>query len=229
MTTIAAERQLDWDQFLLVGTEEVTLRAIEVFRGLHWPNMKRELETAHGQNIAEGVEPHWTAPAEAMFWQQTTLRKRIDGHTRDILSAWEPVGPLSAGSTSVIARYLENGMRFRPPNHGVDGQNAAVPSDGFQDAAVTYRCRVHETVYPTWKGYLQHCRHKDEMPLLDLPADRESLLDHYKWYCRWWDIGWDEIKLRGALQHQRTHRVGVLQVHATLESMENDKQELLKE
>jgi len=228
VTTLVAETALAWDHFLPKEVDETLARGIEAFRTVNWLNIKRELAPTQNQHVADGVEPHWTAPGEAMFWQRTTLRHRgDDGNIEETLTEWEPTGPISAGSAAVIARHLENGMRLRPEG-GVEAQDAAGPPVD-QVVPETYTCVRHNAPYPTWRGYLKHCKARYEIPELPLPMDRWRLVRSSIWYCRWHDTAWGAVQRRSVLQHQRSHKLGPVLVHATLESLETGNQKIPSE
>lgn len=229
MTIEVAEKAQAWDIFLSKETDEVRRRGIETFRATHWPNIRRELTLAHNRDVVDGVEPHWTAPGKAMFWRRTMLRHRnSQGVMVEEQSDWEPTGPLSAASAAVIAQHLGNGFSFRPTS-GVEAEAAVPPADQAVSEIRTYRCEIHGTPFPTWKGYLKHCKASYEEPKLPLPGPQWC---HYKkstWYCRWHDTCWDERERRSAIQHQRSHRIGPVLVHPRLADMETAGQDVPRE
>jgi hypothetical protein len=80
MVTATKDTHISWDAFL----EKADRLAVESFRELEWPNIKRELGQApFNTRLAEGLEPHWVRSGKAVYWQPVILRKRMEETDED--------------------------------------------------------------------------------------------------------------------------------------------------
>lgn len=213
---------------------------VERYRITEWPQTVRELREQFPDQypLVRGFEPHWTSPGSAVLWQEQKLLKQSErkGDPSDSASSsgngqelqersegWEPVGPIPIGTASQIATYLKNGLRLRPPgvkaDVSVDEDTETAPSVGGP-AVRRFFCERHPAQgklgFPTWKGYIHHCRARSEVPEGPFPAEVLERQSKYKWYCVTHDRGF--ISEKHAKQHIRNAPV-VARQHPTVEQM----------
>lgn len=210
------ETRIAWDAFLerevsaraVTDTDGIELQLrqhISRFREVEWPNIRRELgKPPYG--IAVDVEPHWVDSGRAVLWQEQILRQPVEksdnGRTfrvfEDVNHGWQPTGPggLSANNASVLAHYLEKGLRLRPPSDEVEAGvlETAVPADALQGAddqeqeAPQFSCFNHEGRGPrrfkTWKSYTRHCDGESEqVDVLQMPDEVVSSIIKQEFAC----------------------------------------------
>ena len=244
--------RLSWDAFLekvvlrqAIGTEDVrqgqlknVRRHIDVFREVEWRNIKRDLARApYNWQVPEGLEPHWVAPGRAVYWQPVVVREIVertddDGQKirefEDVQKGWAPTDSgVPANNPSVIAHYLDKGLRFRPPRDGVSDEvlKSAVPSDAFQEPEEVpepaYRCDhgMDKYVFTVWKTYLEHCRRYKELPKFDPPAEIMALAKTFPYFCYVHGKGF-KMKRAAGRHVQAERRRTINAPHATVEQME---------
>jgi hypothetical protein len=226
MTTVVAERT-EWDTFLIEDVErqhklpehrEAALlsrrRHIEGFRVTQWRSIKDQLQRKYLWVLL--VEPHWTAPGAAVFWQRQTVRVRgrgPDGRPAIIEeeTGWAPTAPFPANNASQIAQRLEKGLLLRCPDEGtsVEKLQHAEPAVAVQDEVEPdqFFCDRHGGDFygfKTWKAYCVHCVHwREDIDKKQLPANFE--MGEHHWYCFLHRVGWKKNNERGALQHLVKH------------------------
>lgn len=198
-------------------------RHIDSFRQNEWKPIVRELHKSFNWAIPDGLEPHWTAPGKAIYWQEQIVRKPglvtgDDGTKQRVMqevsNGWEPVtSGLPAGNASIIAHYLEKGLRFRPPVNGVplETREAAelpeVSPEPEPPKPAPYICRNHfeeqgDIGFATWKGYLRHCDNTNEEITLELPMEVRVRMQEFPYYCVRHDIPFKNW--RSATRHRIT-------------------------
>jgi hypothetical protein len=243
---------LHWDAFLekvvlkqAIGTEDVrqgqvknVRRHIDSFRAVEWRNIKRDLARApYNWQMPEGLEPHWVAPGRAVFWQPVVVREIVDRTDsdgqkirvfEDVQKGWAPTDSgVPANNPSVIAHYLDKGLRFRPPRDGVSDEvlKSAVPSDAFQEPdkvlEPAYRCDHgrDKYVFNVWKAYREHCRRYKELPQFDPPAEIMETRESYPYFCDVHGKGFRTKRTAGKhVQAEKSRRISA--PHATVEQME---------
>jgi len=226
MTTATADT-LTWDSFLtweadrLKGMSEerrrgflVALREnVEAFRSANWNGIKRGLEQDY-KKVAR-VEPHWTGPGTALYWQEQVFRERKMGpdgpYIEETRQGWKVTGPFPADNPSQINHYLEKGFRLRPPEFGVDVEafESAVPPEVTQDEQEdpAFRCRYHidgVRSFANWKGYLQHCDRYGEVPDQKPPPDVQKMVRKARYAC---PVHWSRYpSKKAAVHHLKTQR-----------------------
>jgi hypothetical protein len=207
MTTAAKARTLSWDSFL--PEQEIVRNAIDAFRKTEWLSIKRQLALEF-PSADISYEPHWAAPGQVVYWQEQfkhSPRKYTDRAGRDRMAydqysnGWTSTNPLPAGTASVIAHYLKKGLRLRPPaDQGyVEVSEAAAPTEesGTTTQAQSFECNRHgkdRVVFPTWRGYIQHCAEYGEMPE-NTPDEVMEKRKQFMWYCPIHDKGFNHKNL----------------------------------
>ena len=201
-------------------------RQIDGFRQIEWPNIKRDLAMVpYRWEVPEGLDPHWVSPGKAVFWQQLIIRNGVtktdnDGHQYRVVEEtpgeWSPTDAgLPANNPSVIAGYLNNGFRFRPPSDTVmEVLQSHVPSDALQaidkesepEVPPKYWCYRHRTGLDhygvkTWEAYLQHCQAYFELPEYDPPDEMLQRARGFPYFCHIHGFGFSNEKR--ARQHVR--------------------------
>jgi len=235
MVTATKDTHISWDAFL----EKADRLAVESFRELEWPNIKRELGQApFNTRLAEGLEPHWVRSGKAVYWQPVILRKRMEETSEDgrmyrsikeVHEGWQPtLGGLPANNATQIANYLKKGFRLRPPQDGVDVEmlEAAVPSEALQAEPpapaerkfICYRHGWGQKVFKTWKAYRNHCLYYNEGIEEEIPPEVMERMGRFKYYCVLHDKGFDSKKLTDTHYSIETRRPGSL-YHPTVEEM----------
>ena len=243
MVTETNDVRLTWDAFL-DDEDDGAYSQIEGFRETEWHNIRRQLRNDFSWDIPDGLEPHWTAPGRAIFWQQQIIRERVmrvddRGRNRpvveDVERGWAPTtSGLPAGSASQIAHWLDKGLRMRPPVDGVDAEAlmAAVPSDRIEvepepipeDVFFCYKHGMKQRGFKTWKLYAAHCAAYREIPELEPPDDVKEAMKAFKFYCLLHNVGFNNNAL--ARRHVRNElRKPGKPVHQTLEQMMVQKEE----
>jgi hypothetical protein len=204
-----------WDKFLLTLDQaspalvEQRREHIDRWRAAQWSRIKFELARDYQLAVPEGLEPHWTAPGAAVFYQAQIVRQRVDGEIREETLGWEPVNPLPANNSFQIAYRLGKGLRLRP-DVVVETVETAEPS--VQDEPTVehnYTCKRHEKDmfgFPTWKAYRQHCLIRREPVMPPFPRGLHLHIRKYIWYCLSHNAGWREHQKRLALHHTKLHR-----------------------
>jgi len=196
----------DSDERVAPAVKESTLRHINAFREIEWPNMKRELMKSSNWEVPDNLEPHWVESGRAIFWQKLVIRqpathKNDEGVEYRVLEdvdyGWHPTSGLPVGNASQLQQYLEKGLRFRPPS-GVDVEivKSAVPSEAFEmilseqeeeeRPAEKYECRRHgydPKVFYTWKTYIKHCDRFREEAEYQVPDYVMEMVADSKYYC----------------------------------------------
>lgn len=238
MTTATKEDvYLPWDYFFSkMTTTEHDKAAVNGYRRAEWKNIWRELRQQYRWDVSVGLEPHWVAPAKAVYWHQRTTYKREFvsnsgeqpithtvsnlemGHWARVKVSegeWIPTGPLPAYA-GAIAHYLEKGFRLRPPQDGVEDAIKRESADlleasGEQDQPkVIYYCQRHadkgKMGFINWKAYIQHCDSYGEVPTADPPPEVLAKIKNFHWYCPIHDKGWKENQRKLAEQHYTSAR-----------------------
>ena len=252
MVTEVLERmeRLPWDSFLEEEVSrdarahtvalETARKMIDRFREVDWPNIKRDLGLPpYNWVVPDGLEPHWVAPGRAVFWQEQVIREPVDrldgGQMRrvleDVSRGWTRTSGLPANNPSVIAHYLNKGLRFRPPEAemAVETLQALVPSEALQamdrepepEVKVEYLCSRHgykHKRFVTWKGYVAHCSQSREPLEYDPPADILNLMKNYDFVCMIHGKGFTSARHAGRHFKSEMRRPG-RSVHPTLEQM----------
>lgn len=179
MVTEEQAARLPWDSFLDAFADGPDARRmVEGFREIEWPNIKRELGSEAFQwQIPDGLEPHWVSPGKAVYWQAQVVKEPVevtsdDGsqhrELQDVDHGWAPTSGLPANNASVISRYLEKGLRLRPPAVDVEPLRSTVPAEVLQGVLEEptpveepqFFCRRHgykRKGFKTWKTYVIHC------------------------------------------------------------------------
>lgn len=225
MTTEVA-KHLRWDAFLLEDVErqhpnaaehEFAMlgrrRHIEGFRATEWRSIKDQLKRTYLWVLL--VEPHWTEPGTAVFWQEQTVRERGIKDKRpaiiEVSKGWTATAPQPANNASQIAQRLEKGLLLRHPDRGasVEKLKNAEPAQAAQDEVEPdeFFCDRHRGDFygfKTWKAYCNHCVHYGEDIAKDQIPTGFSTGKHH-WYCLLHRVGWKINNARGALQHMVKH------------------------
>lgn len=217
----------DWDEFL---SEKSNRDAVQRFRGAPWQNIRRELTDRFSLAEAKSIEPHWTAPGEAMYWQREVTRDiRGKGDARrweETNGEWKPVGPLSSLNAAQIAGYLERGLRFRPPGSDAESvDEASETAVAAGDSRDTFPCQHGDSkyVFKTWRAYTRHCNHFNELPKLEIPA---SVVEHsktFRWFCFIHNVGWSLLQERAMQQHMKTKSLRTA-LHPTIPETQTPKE-----
>lgn len=245
MTTEAEVKDgLSWDTFITLEVDRGRLEGeakaktvanirshVEAFRVGEWKDIKRHL--AEDFKLHAVVEPHWTSSGSAVYWQERRVRERVmkEGEGAVIEwtgKGWETTGPLPADNASQIAHYLEKGFRLRPPSAGVDVEplESAAPSEepqGTGEVVAPYKCHRHlgnKYQFVSWKGYMQHCERRQEIPDLAPPVEMLEALRGKEFICK---VHWQGFaKRRMAILHLKNRRYAMLHRMAqiTIEAME---------
>lgn len=215
---------LEWDVFLLDDSFQHSHLRGEVdhiagWRKMNWPQIVRELREDFQMKIQGDVEPHWMSPGSAILWRQLTTvegkkKEGSDGQRhnsegfKESQDNWKPTSPLPIGNANQLYRYLvKKGFRLRPPTEGVDAQYSelleVVESADSQKAPVPkkeYICLTHNFSIASWRGYLQHCDMKREIPdMSQMPEEEAKAVGSYTYYCAVHRFGSNSAK--GARHH----------------------------
>ena len=211
-----------WDYYL----EEAARPRVEGFRRSEWRNIQTDLRKV---GVTLGVEPCWVEPGRAVFWQEQKVREREvvmeEGGARTVFversTGYTPTLPQPANNASLIARYLRKGLLLRPP-----GQETVEIKDEVPliepDQPEPYICFRHgadiRKSFPTWKGYMNHCRYYVEKPEYGPPQGVSQRADKYAYYCLYHNVGFDSES--GAKRHITVEsRRTIKSSHIPLESM----------
>jgi hypothetical protein len=243
MVTEEMDIQLPWHFFL--EKEEMAADAlrnrhlhIEAFRRNAWSSIRRYLDQDYDLVVPDGLEPHWVDAGKAIYWQEQVTRQPIeyqdsDGRTvrvmEEVSYGWHPTKPLPASNASIMAHYLDKGLRLRPPSEGLAvevshiAEEAAALSEGSQDEPhAVYWCLRHSTrgkSFSSWKAYIAHCARYQESPIEEPPDDVRERMKESKFYCFIHDKGFSN--LRSASRH---HKVSLRRpgraVHPSVQEME---------
>ena len=172
--TLAIALDWSWDMFL--SGDAPARPAVESFRKVQWPNLKRELEALlgeYGMQLGDGQEPNWVSPGKAIYWHTQEMVKTAPGQILEApRSEYEPTTPLPANSAGQIFRYLEKGFRFHPDMEvsvSVETSETAVLAEGDE----SYTCERHSVGkidFDSWKLYRRHCLESRE-PLQEVIPD----------------------------------------------------------
>ena len=215
-------------------------KSINAFREFEWPQIRQALARDFHMEMPQGLEPHWTEPGTAVFWQDEVIasptvvgqspsgapiRKLVDVH-----GGWKPTSPQPANNAWQIAHYLGNGLRLRPPEQGLDvmALQSAVPAGAFKrpdiaPPARTFVCERHgageKRVFVSWKAYVQHCADRREVLEEAAPPEVLEMASRYKYYCSSHHKGFNHKRL--AVWHMKAElsKPG-RSVHLSLEQME---------
>jgi hypothetical protein len=204
---------------------------VEHYRVYDWQDTLRHVREEHPKQypLLEGHEPQWVTPGSAILWQQPKLLARTENSEgvrvleKQLDDEWVPVGPVPVTTPSQIAQYLENGLRLRPPGVIPQSVDEAVETalSAEESAVPSFVCRRHlakgDMAYPSWKGYIQHCRQYNELAEPPFPDEVVARQRQYRWYCVTHNRGFDNEQ--DAKQHIRITKLRV-PMHPTLEVME---------
>lgn len=205
------------------------VKAIESFREVEWPNIKRQLRTDFQTEVE--VEPHWVEPGRAVYWRRLIVRKREqtegpDGEpiwkAFDEDQGWQSTDPLPANGASVIYRYLSKGFRLRPPSSDVEAPNgveAAVPAEGEEKLTHQKRfwCHRHpsgQVGFVTWKGYARHCEAKGEILQEKPPDEVQQHMASFEFFCLMHLSGFKALRM--AKRHLRSKHWNSQRERATI-------------
>jgi hypothetical protein len=227
LKTVTAELA-QWDAFF---TKEADRQRVEHYRVHDWRDILRHIREEHPKQypLLEGHEPQWITPGSAMLWQQPKLLARVDrpegGRVlqEQLADEWVPVGPVPVANASQVVQYLENGLRLRPPGVIPQSVDAAVETalSTEESAVPSFVCRRHpekgDMPYPTWKGYIQHCRQHEEIAEPPFPDEVIVKQRQYRWYCVTHNRGYDNEQDKD--KHVRMAQI-MMPVHPILEAME---------
>jgi hypothetical protein len=217
------------------------------FRANEWPRIKTELATrnwpdafdknnsSHPWVVPDDLEPHWTGPGKAVYWQQEqklpslvwneSLKRteRIPGGDGE----WKPTLPLPANPASQIAHYLGKGFRLRPPRDAAEEASLkkiqpVEPAPEPVPEPPRFECNRHgldRRAFSTWKGYLAHCLVYKELPDAALvPLEVHERSQAFPYYCTIHDKGFTNKKL--AERHIKIEkRRQVFALHLNLEDL----------
>ena len=245
MTTIEKDIALPWDAFLqrelqrlgLTGLAaekwlEQTRNHIERFRQMEWPQIRLGVNKTTTWQIPEGLEPHWVEPGKAVFWQEQIVRTRVsdsDGvRIEERHLGWTPTSAIYANSASAVAKWLDIGLRLRPPTKDTDLE--VLKRANIQEyKPVTpvptpkFWCRRHPDkgpmAFPNWKAYIQHCTHYLELPIEEPPQEVVEHRKQFKWYCLEHEKGFNFSRLASRHMKSELRKPGK-RVHQTLAQME---------
>lgn len=219
MTTATADA-LTWDSFLtweadrLKSVSDERKRSFQValtenvqaFRRINWNGIKRGLEQDY--KLSPRVEPHWTGPGTALYWQQPIIRERVVGEDnsltiKEVKQDWQVTGPFPADNPSQINHYLAKGFRLRPPEFGVDVEpfESAVPPEVIQEKQPAFQCKRHIDGlrnFASWKGYAHHCDRFRELPDQKPPPDVQRMVRRATFAC---PVHWSIHPSRKAAAH----------------------------
>jgi hypothetical protein len=214
---------------------------VEAFRRQEWKQIAAQLKADHGWELVNGTEPLWIAPGRAIMWQQQIIsvgvtKRDPDDRIYRVLEeedhGWAPTSGLPLANAAQLAAYLEKGLRLRPPQDGVDvevlkllalpPQDSSEAEDSDELPPPAYTCSRHpqgDIPFTTWKGYLRHCRERNEIPEGSPPLGDLAKITEYNYYCPVHGAGFTNKKL--AQRHIRTEisRPTVRQ-HPSLEDMQ---------
>ncbi len=240
MTTATEHDILTWDSFIerdippyLNGKSKedwtANLRThIERYRTVDWKQIRHHLVDEHSLLVPEGLEPHWTEPGSAVFWEQEVTTVRVEnepplkgGEWVEKKGEWVPVGPFPANNAAQIAQRLGKGLRLRPPEHGpgVETLENALPSEEAQaEPAKTMRfhCLRHrqrEFHCETWKQYRNHCKHFGEPLEHPFPGGMHRRIKMYEFYCGLHNLGTNTPRtMTQHIRHAHTQRGRVVEL-----------------
>lgn len=217
-----------WDSFV----EERARLAVEGFRKIGWPNINRDLSKVYGIVLPEGLEPSWVTPGKAVYWQEQVIRRPVEQENgtrmmEDFSDGWQPTSPLPANNASVIAHYLNKGLRLRPFDLGTVEAEDPTPPEAPAKPSLVYVCQRHGTDkkgFATWKGYIRHCEFYKEVIELDPPAEVLEQAKTFPFYCFNHNKGFTTSS--GAQHHVTTEkRKPGKGFHSTVEEMRLNKEE----
>jgi hypothetical protein len=165
------------EDFLPPG--EIARRHIDAYRKTTWFNIKRDLALKYG---SPPVEPFWTAPGKAIYWQVQTRNvgveakskdgRKIRPRLREEVIGWA-ITRQPASNAEQIAHYLDKGLLLRPPPEMADVEVVedappAAVRQGEPETKRDYVCKRHgkdkRFAFAMWGGYVQHCVHYNEAP-----------------------------------------------------------------
>jgi hypothetical protein len=221
---------MSWDKFL---PETANREAVERFRSTPWVNIRRELVDRFSVAEATHHEPLWTAPGEAMYWQLQATTHIVDIPKEDQREGrkklrweedpakWLAVGPLSSMNAAQIAGYLKRGLRLRPPGSDAESvDEVSETAEATGDSTGTFTCRhgTSQYAFRSWKAYLRHCSHFNEIPKHEVPSDVVAHAKTFRWFCFVHNIGWGPKQERGMKQHMKTAKLRTAMHPAILET-----------
>ena len=244
MTTAVKEKTLHWDSFIERGVPEYLngmdrearidelRRHIAQYRQENWRQIRHHLAVEYKLLVPEDLEPHWTEPGNAVYWEQQATWSRKDeqpkrgGEWEEKVGDWVPTGPFPANNASQIAQRLEKGLRLRPPGMGLSVETletdlppetpSAEPEKNFR-----FHCARHrygEFHFETWKQYRHHCKYHAEPLEHKFPGGMHKRIRKFEFYCGLHNLGTqDERSMQQHIRHAHTQRNRVVQ--ANLESM----------
>lgn len=240
---------LPWDSFLEAQAKRDGLREaeaverwiksarlhIERFRSMEWPNIKTELRNKYGWSVPDGLEPHWVGPGIAVMWQRQIVRVRerqADGSVvpLDKDFGWAATGGIPVNNANVLSRWLDNGMRFRPP---LEGTPETALKDITAEARLKaleeppaptriYWCKRHDLgpmQFPNWKAYVRHCVAKKELPEETPPVDILERRKKFRYYCVPHEMGFNLRRLAERHMSLELRKPGRA-THPSLEQMD---------
>lgn len=179
----------------------VNTLAVDTFRRMEWPTIRRELEKTHGISLPENFEPRWTDPGSAIYWQELKVRQRQpsyeEGHLTwrlvEVSGGWHPTNPLPANNAWQIAHYLKKGLRLTPPEvkvePGIQVEAMAEVTPLLEVKAEErqrFVCQRHRRAsigFKTWKAYLRHCEHYEEPVAEEPPEAIKGQRSLFPYYC----------------------------------------------
>lgn len=174
---------------------------IQSWRDRYWKGIEHRLRKEHSLRLL--YEPIWVAQGSAIFWQKPNYLYKAPLASE---SKWAPTGALPANTPSVIARYLEKGLRLRPPDVGVDVEpcdpESALPSDavqpviGEEELPVLYSCKRHGSSqyrFKSWSTYTIHCSSKRELLEYNPPVQEQKKALKFEYYCHLHGKGFNNI------------------------------------
>ena len=246
--------RLNWDAFLEAEVErnkvplhvkDAFLRqrnsGIRRFREVEWPQIRHQLAKDKGISLSDELEPHWTEAGRAVYWQHEIVSQiHQTGLSplgtpiralEEVDYGWKPTSPLPANSASIIADFLRNGLRLRPPTEVVQNEavKAAVAADGSQRVETVaeprqFECLRHGDVrrFVSWKTYLQHCAYNKEAPEEKAPDAVLEMAKKFTYFCFLHNKGF--MFKRTAVHHLKNElRKPGRAVHPGLEQMTVNK------
>jgi hypothetical protein len=220
VTTEATEAVL-WDSFV----DERSRLAVEGFRRQGWPSINRDLSKVYGIVLPEGLEPCWVTPGKAVYWQEQMVRR--PGETEYRSDGFRETNPLPANNASVIANYLNKGLRLRPFDQGAVEMEDPTPPEAPAKPSVVYVCQRHGTDsrgFATWKGYIRHCEFYKETIDHDPPEAVLKQATGFPFYCFNHNKGF--VTSSGAQRHATVElRRPGKGVHASVDEMRMNKEQ----
>ena len=223
MTTMT---RLPWDHFVPEGEPK---NHIKRFREVEWPRIFRSLSDQYGWKMDE-TEPHWVAPARAVYWHEDLIRTTSRDATGKLVitfvsQGWHPTAGLPAGNANVINYYLRKGFRFRPPTDEVEAEyvEAAASAEVPQpDEERVFVCDRHEKgmiQFRTWSSYLVHCDRYQETPNEEPPDAVVERMNDFPYYCVVHDVGFTSTKLAQRHIRSSVRKPGARRTHLSVEQM----------